>query len=325
MHELPNTESDFAALSERHRRELQLHCYRMLGSYEESEDMVQETMLRAWRGRASFEGRSSLRAWLYKIATNACLDLLRRRPREAAEHAPTAAGGAAPVEIPWLQPYPDSLLEEIPSAEAGPDAVVVARETVELAFLVAIQHLPPAQRATLILRDVLGWSANETAELLETSVASANSSLQRARATLQRQLPAQRTEWGPRDEPTEQERELLQRYMDAHERADSDAVIAMLHEQARFTMPPQPTLYDGREAVAEFFRDAFGPGVPGEFRLVPVQANGQLGAANYVRAPGEEEFRAISLDVLRFEDGRLAEIVTFEPRMFRAFGLAETL
>src|SRR3954471_12612374 len=221
----------------------------MLGSYEESEDMVQETMLRAWRGRASFGGRSSLRAWLYKIATNACLDLLRRRPRPAVPHEP----GAAPSEIPWLQPYPDRLVDEIPSRDAGPDAVVVARETVELAFLVAIQLLPPAQRATLILRDVLGWSASETAELLETTVASANSSLQRARATLQRELPAQRTEWGPRSDPTEQERELLQRYMDAHERADSEAVIAMLHEQARFTMPPQPTLYDGHAAVAEFF------------------------------------------------------------------------
>jgi RNA polymerase sigma-70 factor (ECF subfamily) len=325
MNHLPNTEAEFAALMDRHRRELQLHCYRMLGSFEESEDMVQETMLRAWRGRESFEGRASLRAWLYKIATNACLDLLRRRPREAVRHAPTAAGGAAPVEIPWLQPYPDSLLEEIPSREAGPDAVVVARETVELAFLVAIQHLPPAQRATLILRDVLGWSASDTAELLETTVASANSSLQRARATLQRELPAQRTEWGPRSEPTEQERELLQRYMDAHERADSEAVIAMLHEQARFTMPPQPTIYDGHAAVAGFFRGAFGPDRPGDFRLVPVAANGQLAAANYVRAPGETEYRAISLDVLRFEDGRLAEIVTFEPSLFGAFGLAETL
>ena len=325
MHEPPTTESAFAALIERHRRELQLHCYRMLGSYEESEDMVQETMLRAWRNRGTFEGRATLRTWLYKIATNACLDLLRRRPRQAARHEPTAAGGAGPDEIPWLQPYPDSLLEGIPSRDAEPDAVVVARETVELAFLVAIQLLPPAQRATLILRDVLGWSANETAELLETSVASANSSLQRARATLQRQLPAQRAEWGPRREPTEEERLLLQRYMDAHERADSDAVIEMLHEQVRFTMPPQPTLYDGRAAVADFFRDAFGPGIPGDYRLVPVAANGQLGAANYVRAPGDDVYRAISLDVLRFEDGRLAEIVTFEPTMFRAFGLPDTL
>jgi RNA polymerase sigma-70 factor (ECF subfamily) len=321
MSQLPDTEREFVALIERHRRELQLHCYRMLGSYEESEDMVQETMLRAWRGRASFEGRSSLRAWLYKIATNACLDLLRRRPRPAVPHE----AGGAPSEIPWLQPYPDRLLDEIPSRDAGPDAVVVARETVELAFLVAIQHLPPSQRATLILRDVLGWSAKETAALLDTSVASANSALQRARATLQDQLPEQRTEWRPASEPTEEERELLQRYMDAHERADSGAVIDMLHEQVRFTMPPQPTLFDGYDAVAEFFRDAFGPGIPGDFKLVATSANGQPAAANYVRAPGDTDYRAMSFDVLRFEDGRLAEITTFEPSMFAAFGLPETL
>ena len=300
---------------ERHRRELQLHCYRMLGNLEESEDMVQETMLRAWRRRATFEGRSSLRSWLYRIATNACLDALRQRPRRAGEH------GA----IPWLQPFPDDLLEEIEASDHQPEAAVLARETVELAFLVAIQHLPPRQRAALILRDVLGWSARETASLLETSVASANSALQRARATLHRQLPAERAEWASAAAASEEERELLQRYMDAHERADSDAVIEMLHEQARFTMPPEPTLYEGRAAIAEFFRDAFGPGSPGDFRLVPTRANRQLAAANYVRRPGDRHFRAVSLDVLRFEEGRLAEITTFEPKLFPAFGLSEKL
>ena len=170
---------------ERHRRELQLHCYRMLGNLEESEDMVQETMLRAWRRRATLEGRASLRAWLYRIATNACLDVLRRRPRRAGDHG----------SIPWLQPFPDELLEETAAGDVQPETVNVARETVELAFLVAIQHLPPKQRAALILRDVLGWSARETASLLETSVASANSALQRARATLHEQLPAERAEW----------------------------------------------------------------------------------------------------------------------------------
>ncbi|HEX6653975.1 MAG TPA: RNA polymerase subunit sigma-70 [Thermoleophilaceae bacterium] len=300
---------------ERHRRELQLHCYRMLGNLEESEDMVQETMLRAWRRRATFEGRASLRAWLYRIATNACLDALRRSPRRAGEHR----------SIPWLQPIPDELLEEAAASDAQPDAAVVARETIELAFLVAIQHLPPRQRAALILRDVLGWSARETASLLETSVASANSALQRARATLHEQLPAERAEWASAAAASEEERALLQRYMDAHERADSEAVIEMLHEQVRFTMPPEPTLYDGRDAVAEFFRDAFGPGAPGDFRLVPTRANRQLAAANYVRRPGDRHFRAVSLDVLRFQDGRLAEITTFEPRLFPAFGLPEKL
>jgi len=320
-------EAGFVELIERHRRALQLHCYRMLGNFEESEDMVQETLLRAWRKRASFEGRSSLRGWLYRIATNACLDALRQRPRQVVRHEAITAGDAAagaPAEIPWLQPYPDQLLEEAVSAELQPDDAVVARETVELAFLVAIQHLPPSQRATLILRDVLGWSAKETASLLETSVASANSALQRARTTMHDQLPPQRTEWTA-PAPTEHERALLQRYIDAHERADSQAVIEMLHEQARFTMPPEPTLYDGRDAVAAFFRDAFGEGAPGDFRLVPTYANRQLAAANYVRAPGDTEYRALSLDVLRFEDGRIAEITTFESKLFPAFGLAPSL
>ena len=170
----------FAAQLEPHRRELQIHCYRMLGSLDEAEDLVQETFLRAWRKRASYEGRASVRAWLYKIATNACLDLLARNKRRV---APSGAG-ANPSEVPWLEPVPDRLLDEVASTDDDPAAVVVAKETIELAYLVAIQHLPPRQRAALILRDVLGWSAKETAELLETSVASANSALQRARAAL---------------------------------------------------------------------------------------------------------------------------------------------
>jgi RNA polymerase sigma-70 factor (ECF subfamily) len=319
-------EGGFVRETERYRRELQLHCYRLLGNFEESEDMVQETLLRAWRRRASFEGRSSLRAWLYRIATNACLDSLRQRPRRVVHHPAIAEHErGAPAEIPWLQPFPDQLLEEIAASDDEPDAAVVARETVELAFLVAIQHLPPMQRATLILRDVLGWSARETASLLETSVASANSALQRARATLKEQLPAERAEWAPPSDASDEERALLQRYMDAHEQADSDAVIEMLHEQARFTMPPEPTLYDGREAVAEFFRHAFGADSPGDFRLVPTSANRQLAAANYVRRPGDQHFRAISIDVLRFEDGQIAEITTFEPKLLPAFGMPERL
>jgi RNA polymerase sigma-70 factor (TIGR02960 family) len=220
--------------------------------------------------------------------------------------------------VPWLQPYPDSLLEEMPApSDSEPDAVVVAKETVELVFLVAIQQLPPRQRAALLLRDVLGWSAKETASLLETSVPSANSALQRARETLQaRPAPS---------EPSAAERTLLERYMDAHRRADSAAVIAMLHEQARFTMPPEPTLYDGKGAVADFFVDAFGPGRPGDFQLVATRANRQPAAANYVRRPGDDAYRAMSLDVLRFDGDRLAEITTFGPELFPAFGLAPAL
>src|ERR671916_2616274 len=178
-------ESAFAALVEPHRRELQVHCYRMLGSFEDSEDLVQETFLRAWRKRETFQGRSSFRAWLYRIATNACLDSLERRPRIAA-----VRDGAQPTaELPWLQPYPDQLLEEVATGEAEPEEEVVARETIELAFIAAIQLLPPRQRAVLIARDVLGWSAAETAGMLGISVAAGNSALQRARATMKEHLP----------------------------------------------------------------------------------------------------------------------------------------
>src|ERR687895_631273 len=204
-------QSAFAELVEPHRRELQVHCYRMLGSFEDSEDLVQETFLRAWRKRESFEGRWSFRAWLYRIATNACLDALEQRPRVASLH-----DGAQPLaEIPWLQPYPDELLEGIATSDAEPDAEVVAKETIELAFIAAIQLLPPRQRAVLISRDVLGWSAAETAALLDVSVAAVNSALQRARATLKEHLPRHRLDWAPDSDPSQEERELLQRYMDA--------------------------------------------------------------------------------------------------------------
>ncbi|MGH2801339.1 MAG: RNA polymerase subunit sigma-70, partial [Thermoleophilaceae bacterium] len=198
----PREESAFAALFERHRRELQVHCYRMLGSFEDSEDLVQETFLRAWRKRANFgsDGRSSFRAWLYRIATNACLDVLRSRPRRVLPtHVEPAGDPAAPpsppADLPWLQPYPDRLLEPISPVEDEPGAVVVARETIALAFIAAIQHLPPRQRAVLILRDVLGWSAKDAASLLEVSVSSVTSALQRARATLRDRLGERRTEW----------------------------------------------------------------------------------------------------------------------------------
>src|SRR5688500_2857840 len=227
-------ESAFAELVESYRRELQVHCYRMLGSFEDSEDLVQETFLRAWRKRASFEGRSSFRAWLYRIATNACLDALERRPRVAAER-----DGAQPVaEIPWLQPYPDQLLEGIAASDAEPEAEVVAKETIELAFIAAIQLLPPRQRAVLIARDVLGWSAAESAALLDVTVAAVNSALQRARATLKQHLPRHRLDWAPGSEPSREERELLQRYMDASERGDAEAMIELLREDAFFAMPP---------------------------------------------------------------------------------------
>src|SRR3954451_25293590 len=226
---------DFTARVERHRREIHVHCYRMMGSYQDAEDLVQETFLRAWRRRDTYEGRASLRAWLYRIATNACLDALEKRPRNAGE--------GDGVEVPWLQPIPDRLLDEVAAAGGEPDAEVVARETIELAFLVAIQHLPPRQRAVLLARDVLGWSAAQTAEVLDLSAAAVNSALQRAHATMKARLPERRSEWT--DQSTLSERELLERYMEAHDSADADALAELLDDEMRFTMPPQPLVKEG--------------------------------------------------------------------------------
>jgi RNA polymerase sigma-70 factor, ECF subfamily len=314
---------DFTALFERHRRELQVHCYRMLGSLQDSEDLVQETFLRAWRARDSFERRSSFRTWLYRIATNACLDALERSQRRV---QPLEEAPARYRDIPWLEPYPDQLLDEVADSEAGPESTLVAKETIELAFLAAIQHLPATQRAVLILRDVLGWSAKETAALLDTSVASANSALQRARATMQARMPARRSEWRRDTGAGEEERRLLQRYIAIHESADVDALAALLSADATFSMPPQPTWVAGREDIMRFLvANQFGSPQFGELRLRPVRANRQPGAANYVRVPGDAEFRALALDVLRFEHGRLAEVTAFSPELFPAFGLPPTL
>jgi RNA polymerase sigma-70 factor (ECF subfamily) len=325
-------EHEFAAAFERHRAELQVHCYRMLGSFEEAEDRVQETFLRAWRGRANvrFEGPGSFRAWLYRIATNVCLDVLRGRPRRVmpTQVAPAADPRAAlppPADLPWLQPYPDRLLESIAPAGERPDSVVVARETIELAFLAAIQHLPPRQRAVFILRDVLGWSAKETASLLEASVASVNSALQRGRATLQDRLPARRTEWAPSRGPSKEERELLRRYLDAHDRTDAEALARLLREDARLVMPPHPVWYEGREAIVTASQQGFEPEF-GRLRNITTAANMQPAAAHYLLRPGDSEYRALALDVLRVEDGLIAEITSFVlPELFPAFGLPPTL
>ncbi|MGH2358328.1 MAG: RNA polymerase subunit sigma-70 [Candidatus Limnocylindria bacterium] len=320
----------FAVLAESYRRELQVHCYRMLGSFEDAEDMVQETFLRAWRKRRSFEGRSSFRAWLYRIATNACLDELERRPPRVLppQVAPAADPRVTPLptaDLPWLQPYPDRLFEGIAPSDAEPDAALVSKETIELAFLVAIQHLAPRQRAVLILRDALDWSAKETAMLLESTVASVNSALRRARSTLKKHLPARRLEWASDSDPTEEERSLLQRYMDAHERADAAAFAALLREDARLTMPPTPTWYDGREAVVTFHaQQVFVPEY--QWRFVVTRANRQPAVAFYTRRLGESEYRASGIDVLRIEDGLIAQIDAFVlPHLFPAFGLPPTV
>jgi RNA polymerase sigma-70 factor, ECF subfamily len=316
-------ESAFAALVEPHRRELQVHCYRMLGSFEDSEDLVQETFLRAWRKRKTFEGRSSLRAWLYRIATNACLDALERRPR-----ASSTQSGAQPVaEIPWLQPYPDDLLEGIPASDAAPDTELVAKETIELAFIAAIQLLPSRQRAVLIARDVLGWSAAETAALLDVSVPAANSALQRARATLKEHLPRRRLDWVPESDPTKEERALLQRYMAAIERGDAEGIIQLLRGDSFFAMPPEPDWYVGPEAIVEaWVKGGFGDESWGHLRCVRTRVNAQPAVACYLKRPGRAEYRPLVLDVLRIEDGAVAEVIAFplEP-LVEALRLPRTL
>ncbi len=311
-------ESAFAALVEPHRRELQVHCYRMLGSFEDSEDLVQETFLRAWRNRESFEGRASFRAWLYRIATNACLDALRRRKRR-----PVDASSYA--DLPWLTPYPDRLLDEIAPRGEEPDAVVVARETIELAYMVAIQHLPPRTRAVLILRDALGWRARDTAELLEMSEPAVNSALQRARAGLKEHLPTKRSDWAGA-ELDQADQALLEQYMRATELGDANLVAETLADDVRFSMPPQPGVWEGRETViGGWVEGGFGSESFGSMRCVVTRANRQPAVVCYVRRPGDAAYAPLAMDVLRIEDGLVREIVTFDARRLGAFDVPASL
>ena len=325
-------EVEFAALVERHRGELRVHCYRMLGNLDDADDVVQETLIKAWRGRAGFEGRSTVRSWLYRIATNACLDTIKRKKRRVSIVDPTMGRPPSLDEVPWLQPIPDRLLDEPAPSFEEPDAVVIATETVALAFLTAIQHLAPRPRAMLILRDVLGWSASETATALGESVAAVNSALQRARARMRALGSSDPRSWEGATVTSDRERALLERYMDAHARADASAVIELLGEDVQFTMPTivdgqlqEQTRFDGRPAVAGFFRELLGPDGPGDWRLVPTRANRQPAAANYLRPKGESTFRGVTLDVLRIEHDRLVEITTFDASVFPTFGLPATL
>jgi RNA polymerase sigma-70 factor, ECF subfamily len=326
-------EGAFATLAERYRRQLRVHCYRMLGSVDEAEDLVQETFLRAWRGRAEFEGRSLFRTWLYRIATNACLNALERDPRRVMPQdvAPpvTAATDASQArteppwapEIPWIQPYPDHLLEPTAPSEIEPDAILLSRETIELAFISALQHLPRRQRAILILRDVLGWSAKETADLLQTSVQSVNAALQRARST----MPArQRGRHATASPPTDIERAVLQRYMDAWERHDVTALTALLRDDARWSMPPAPLWFDGRAAIERLF-ELFPPERLGDVRMVATMANRQPAAVGYLRRHGESVYRLTGLTVLSFDGDAITELISFSPALISAFRLSPTL
>ncbi|TDD72363.1 sigma-70 family RNA polymerase sigma factor [Jiangella aurantiaca] len=310
---------DFTAAIHRHRRELHVHCYRMLGSFDDAEEVVQEALLRAWTRRDSFEPGSNLRAWLYRIATNACLDLLRQRSRRPEQVRSFA-------EVPWLQPYPDRLLDQVAPSADEPEAVVVGRETIELAFVAAMQALPAQQRAVLVMRDAIGWSAAETAAILETTVPAVNSALQRARATLHRS-PRSPEASPPRTVLSAEERDLLDRYVALSEHPDVERMAALVRDDIRVTMPPQPVCYDGLAALAPLQELAFGPDGLGDWRLLPTTANRLPATACYLRprAEPDDPFTAFKLDVLRVEDGLIAEITTFGPELFQAFGLPAQL
>ncbi len=321
--------SAFDGLAEPYRPELRLHAYRMLGSLHDAEDAVQETLLRAWRSLRTFDERSSFRAWLYRIATNVCLSALsagrsarRVLPDSVAPPSDRLPAGA-PVDLPWLEPYPDAALEGVPDRGPGPDACYELRESVHLAFVAAIQLLPPRQRAALLLHDVLGWSAAEGARLLETTVASVNSALQRARATLRQKLPA-----GPGDVPAAPEgdrRALLERYIRCWETADVGGFVSLLREDAVLTMPPWRDWYRGRDALGRFLAMANRPGGPGPFRLLSTAANRQPAFAFYNRGAGDR-WRPHSIAVLTLSGGAIAAMTSFVwPELFRWFGLPEVL
>ncbi|MFF4120985.1 RNA polymerase subunit sigma-70 [Streptomyces sp. NPDC001714] len=323
----PDGEVDFAALVEPHRAWLHLHCYRMVGSYDDAEDLVQETLLKAWRDRSGFEGRAAPRTWLYRIATNACIDHLRRTGRRPRRYEPVpgieSGSGEPPDRLPWLQPYPDRLLDELPGDDEQPETAAEARETMELVFLAALQHLPPRQRAVLIFRDVLGRPVEETATLMDMSVAASNSALQRARQTLRERLPRRRTDWAA-GRHAQQEHDIVRRYMVAAERADVSMMADLLSVDVVVTMPPNPVWFAGRDALLQQLGRVFDPASPGYFgrwRHLLVRANRQPAVAGYVQRPGTSVYRAQMVDVLRIEAGRIAEITTFEAQLVTAFGL----
>jgi RNA polymerase sigma-70 factor (ECF subfamily) len=306
-------EDAFRELLEPHRKELHAHCYRMLGSAHDADDALQNTLLRAWRGLAKFEGRSSLRSWLYRITTNSCLDLISRRPRRMLpiDHEPAANPdddlGDALIESVWVEPYADERLG-VEDGFAAPEARYEQRESVELAFVAALQHLPATQRAALILRDVLGFSARGVAETLETTVPSVNGALRRARKAVEERLPDQSQQATLRALGDDAIRGIVERYVDAWERGDVEAILAMLAEDATFTMPPLPTWYHGHDAIAVFMKRS---ALTVRWRLLPARANGQLAFAAYAWEEEKGVYTPLSLDVLTLEGTEATEINSF--------------
>jgi RNA polymerase sigma-70 factor (TIGR02960 family) len=316
----------FRALTEPHRRELQVHCYRMLGSFQDAEDALQDTLVSAWRGLGGFDGRASIRTWLYRIATNRCLSALRSAARRPAREwdvpgvqppEPTRLG-----EVVWLEPYPDALLEGAISVPLGPEARYEQTESISLAFVTALQVLPPRQLAVLILRDVLGFHADETAEMLDTSVESVKSALKRARASLQQRRLAVAGREPPPAAGSPAEDAIVAEFVRAWESADIDAVVALLTDDVFMSMPPLPLEYEGLDAVTRFCAILFGAGR--RFELIPARANGQPAFGAYLRGPDGIR-RGTGLYVLALSGDRICAMIRFENSVLPAFGLPRSL
>jgi RNA polymerase sigma-70 factor (ECF subfamily) len=319
-------EAAFAKLVEAYRSQLHAHCYRMLGSIQDSEDAFQETLIRAWRGLAKFEERSALRSWLYRIATNVCLDQIGRRPKRmlATEYGPASGPGEAPakplLESVWIDPYPDEEFA-IEDGRAGPNARYEQRESVELAFVAALQYLQPLQRAVLILREVLGFSAGEVAEALDSTPAAVYSALQRAHKTVDDRLPEQSQQANVRSLGDVRMKRLVKSYVDAWESNDVDGIKSMLADEAAIAMPPSPSWFRGREAFGDFIANWPLEGKL-EWRLVPIRAAGQLAFASYARRDGAGPYVGHSIDVLTLDGEQITELTAFrDPEIFGRFGL----
>ena len=316
-------EQAFARLVEPYRHEIQVHCYRILGSLQDAEDLLQETLLSAWRGLAGFEERASFRSWLYTIATNRCLNWLRsasRRPMDAPNLPPDPPDPTRLGEILWLQPYPDVLLDDVSDVELGPEARYEAKEAISLAFITALQLLPPRQRAAIILRDVLGFHSAEVADMLDTTQESVTSALKRARAALSREVSRE-----PRPlARSETEEALLARFVSAFESRDVDAIVALLTEDAWVRMPPMPLEYQGRELAARFLATvAFRDGR--RFRLVPTRANGQPAFGVYLLGHASYAAHALGMFVITLRADKVSAITAFDTSVLSRFGLARTL
>jgi RNA polymerase sigma-70 factor (TIGR02960 family) len=318
-------EDAFRELTDPYQRELQLHIYRIVGSTQDAEDLLQETLLAAWRGLERFEGRASLRAWLYRIATNRSLDALRASRRRPEDQRMTQMPEPTRWNEPlWLQPYPDVLLEGIPDEGPGPEARYETKEAIELAFIVGLQHLPPQQRAVLVLRDVLGYRAGEVAEMLETSEASVNSLLRRARAAFDSRLPATGRERAPLPN-SKLERDIVGRFAETVETGDIDGMVALLTDDAWLTMPPLPHAYQGHNTISAFLRgNEERRGTP--LQLVPTRANTQPAFGCYLRVRETDVARAYALFVLTLEGDQISAITWFaDSGVLPLFGLPRML